>query len=81
MTHIPKAKPCPFCRSDAIFVEDLGGVFACTYAARCDGCAALGPPVEHGDYGDGRELEKRNAIKAWNKRLSTSGSLQAGEAR
>jgi Lar family restriction alleviation protein len=58
--------PCPFCGSAAGFVEmmDLS-----VYRFQCDGCAALGPPVERGDYeGAGCPRAERDATKAWNRR-------------
>lgn len=64
----PEAKPCPFCGSGATYIECLGGVFACTFARRCDECGAQGPSVEDANYGDGRDRETRDATIAWNKR-------------
>ncbi|WP_422234167.1 Lar family restriction alleviation protein [Methylorubrum rhodinum] len=77
MARIPKAKPCPFCRSNDVFVENMDGV---EYRVWCNSCAAMGPPVEHGDYGDGRELETRDAIRAWNKRTGKR-AITEGVAR
>lgn len=56
-------EPCKHCGSTDVFVEreDL-----CAYQARCDGCGARGPIVEHGAYitDDGRG--EAAAREAWN---------------
>ncbi|MBP2233114.1 hypothetical protein J2847_006449 [Azospirillum agricola] len=63
---IPASRPCGHCGGTDVFVEreDL-----CAYQARCDGCGARGPIVEHGDYitDDGRGQEAARA--AWNQRF------------
>lgn len=66
MARIPKAKACPFCGSSRGFVECMT---ICVGRYWCDECAALGPPVEHGDYdGAGCQKMERDAIRAWNRR-------------
>jgi hypothetical protein len=63
---IPEAKPCPFCGGTHGFVECMGGA---THRFWCNGCVALGPPVENGTYtGAGDERAERDPTKAWNKR-------------
>jgi Lar family restriction alleviation protein len=75
-----RAKPCPFCGSSDVFVENMD---AGVYRMWCNECAALGPPVERGDYGDGRNLEEHDATRAWNQRkhpvLSASTALASKE--
>lgn len=67
MSRVAKAKPCPFCRSDDVFVEcmDFG-----SFAVVCNECGAKGPTAD----GDGcdetaeNNRGRRNAIREWNGR-------------
>ncbi|MGV2980663.1 Lar family restriction alleviation protein [Camelimonas sp. ID_303_24] len=73
MPRIAKPKPCPFCRSEATFVEclDYG-----SFAMICNDCGARGPQAD----GDGCDPEaeshrgERGAIRAWNKRKRGDGA-------
>lgn len=71
MARLPKAKICPFCRGDSIYVEcmDFG-----EFAAVCNLCGARGPYADgDGCDPDGENAKgRRNALRAWNKR-SKSG--------
>jgi hypothetical protein len=72
--RIPKAKPCPFCKSADVWVERYG---LCCYGVVCNDCLSAGPRVEHGDYSDydkddGVKNGERDAIRLWNARTPES---------
>lgn len=78
MVAVPSAKPCPFCKGPNAFVERMD---TCVYRAVCDDCGAMGPPVEHGDYGsfEDETREERAAIRAWNRRPGRSALVRKEE--
>jgi Restriction alleviation protein Lar len=61
--RIPKAKPCPFCKSTSGFVERMD---LSSYQFVCNDCFAHGPNVCDSRWEDDKaEVE---ATRAWNKR-------------
>lgn len=61
--RIPKAKPCPFCRSTDSFVERMD---LSSWQRVCNDCFAHGPNVCHADWEDDKAVME--ATRAWNKR-------------
>lgn len=69
--RIPKAKPCPFCKSADGYVQMMD---YSTHRYWCNNCAALGPPVQRSDYdGAGCQRAERDAIQIWNVRNRKAG--------
>lgn len=74
--NIPAALPCPYCGSLDGFVEMMN---ICVARYWCNECAALGPPVEDGDYvGAGDRRAERDAIKVWNRRRAPRRTKSKG---
>ena len=53
-------KPCPFCGSDELWVDEIGGAYACVTCANC-GCDGPG----------GMNTEEAYAL--WNRRAGEDG--------
>lgn len=53
-------KPCPFCGSDNIFVDEFWERYDEPYFVTCNGCGANGPYTR----------KKEEAIELWNRRVN-----------
>lgn len=63
MARIPKAKPCPFCRSADTFVERMD---ISSWQVVCNDCFAHGPNFCHADFDD--DKAEAAAVRLWNRR-------------
>ena len=63
--NCPPPRPCPFCGGTGGFAERMT---LCSYRYQCDGCGAMGPAAERGEYEDHGGDPEADAVRAWNRR-------------